>query len=147
MKTLLAALLLLVSISTADARIPKLSYTEQDVKCLATNIYHEARSEGYWGGLAVAVVVLNRTKHQDYPRSICAVVYQPKQFSWTNQRRHKPTTNAASMYLAWVALSQRHQLRGFQATHYHTQAVKPHWRTGLKPVARIGQHIFYRQQQ
>lgn len=143
MKALLAALLLLVSISTADAQRPQPRYTEQDVRCLATNIYHEARGEGYWGGLAVAVVTLNRTQHVDYPRTICGVVYQPRQFSWTNRRGHKPTTNPASIYLARVALSQRHQLRGFRATHYHTTAVRPHWRLHLRRVAQVGDHVFY----
>jgi len=143
MKALLAVLLLLVSISTADAKIPTPRYTEQDLHCLATNIYHEARNEGYLGGLAVAVVTLNRTQHVDYPRTVCEVVYQPRQFSWTNVRRHKPTVDGASLYLARVALSHRHQLRGLRATHYHTTAVKPRWRLQLKRVAHIGQHVFY----
>lgn len=144
MKSLLAILLLLVSTTTTDARRPRVQYTERDVQCLATNIYHEARGEGYLGGLAVAVVTINRARHQDYPRSICAVVYQARQFSWTNSRNHKPITNAASIYLAKVALSERHQLRGLRATHYHTKAVRPHWRLSLQRVETIGQHIFYR---
>lgn len=144
MKTLLAILLLLVSTTTADACRPQVQYTEQDVRCLATNIYHEARGEGYWGGLAVAVVTINRAQHRDYPRSICAVVYQPKQFSWTNSRTHRATTNPASIYLAKVALSQRHRLRWLKATHYHTTAVKPRWRLQLQRVAKIGDHVFYR---
>ncbi len=145
MKALLAILLLLVSTTTADASRPRQQYTERDLHCLATNIYHEARGEGYLGGLAVAVVTLNRVQHRDYPRTICEVVYQPRQFSWTNRRGHKPTTNPASIYLARVALSHRHQLRGFRATHYHTTAVKPQWRLHLQRVAKIGDHVFYRE--
>lgn len=144
MKALLAILLLLVSTTTTDARVPRVQYTERDVLCLATNVYHEARGEGYMGGLAVAVVTINRTLHQDYPRTICEVVYQRRQFSWTNTRKHSSTTDPASVYLARLALSGRHELRGLDATHYHTKAVHPRWRLGLKPVARIGQHIFYR---
>lgn len=145
MKALLAILLLLVSTTTADARRQHIRYTEKQVQCLATNIYHEARGEGYLGGLAVAVVTINRTQHIDYPRDICAVVYQPKQFSWTNSGKVKPTVSLASIYLARLALSGRHELRGLQATHYHTKAVHPRWRLQLKRVASIGQHIFYRQ--
>ena len=145
MKALLAILLLLVSITTADASIPRKQYTERDLRCLATNIYHEARGEGYLGGLAVAVVTINRTRHRDYPRTICEVVYQPRQFSWTNNKNHRATVNPASIYLAKVALSQRHKLRGLQATHYHTTAVKPRWRLHLQRVAKIGDHVFYRE--
>lgn len=144
MKSLLAMLLLLVSTATAPANKVPPTFSARDVECLATNIYHEARGEGYLGGLAVAVVTLNRTKHEDYPRDICAVVYQKRQFSWTNNKRHKPTVNAASVYLAKVALSQRHELRGLRATHYHTTKVRPRWRLQLQQVAHIGQHVFYK---
>lgn len=145
MKRLLAMLLLLVSTTTSPANKVPSTFTAKDVHCLATNIYHEARGEGYLGGLAVAVVTINRTRHEDYPSDICEVVYQKKQFSWTNSKKHKPTINAASVYLAKVALSERHELRNLKATHYHTMKVRPKWRTKLQQVARIGQHVFYKQ--
>ena len=52
-------------------------------KCLAMNIYHEARSESMQGQIAVAQVTLNRVEHDKWPSTICEVVYEPKQFSWT----------------------------------------------------------------
>ena len=44
--------------------------------CMARAIYFEARSESELGQLAVARVILNRTKDPDYPKTICGVVYQ-----------------------------------------------------------------------
>ncbi|HCR66389.1 MAG TPA: cell wall hydrolase, partial [Oceanicaulis sp.] len=45
-------------------------------RCLAEAIYYEARSETLAGQMAVAEVVINRSRHRAYPNSICGVVYQ-----------------------------------------------------------------------
>ena len=69
---------------TANA---KNTYSEKQLNCLAQNVYHEARGEPINGQLAVAFVTLNRTEDNRFPDSICDVVYQRGQFSWT---KHKP---------------------------------------------------------
>ena len=53
-------------------------------ECLAMNIYHESRGERLEGQIAVAQVTINRMEHTKWPSTICEVVYQPKQFSWTH---------------------------------------------------------------
>ena len=53
----------------------------KEVNCLAYAIYHEARGEPRLGQEAVANVVINRTKYDEYPKTVCKVVYQPSQFS------------------------------------------------------------------
>ena len=52
-------------------------------ECLALNVYHEARGEVIEGQIAVAHVTLNRVNHSYFPETICDVVYQNRQFSWT----------------------------------------------------------------
>ena len=47
-----------------------------DQQCLAEAMYYEARGEGRGGQMAVAEVVIRRTKTNGYPRSVCGVVYQ-----------------------------------------------------------------------
>jgi spore germination cell wall hydrolase CwlJ-like protein len=59
---------------------------QESIKCLTDTIYHEARGESLAGQKAVAMTVINRVKHPEFPDSICSVVYQPKQFSWTTQK-------------------------------------------------------------
>lgn len=58
----------------------------REVECLAKNIYYEAGSEPREGMLAVAQVTMNRVKSNEFPRSVCGVVYQQRkgvcQFSW-----------------------------------------------------------------
>ena len=63
---------------------------------MALNIYHEARGEVTEGQIAVAQVTVNRAKDKRWPDTICGVVYQSKQFSWTHMiKDHKPTDDAA----------------------------------------------------
>ena len=58
-------------------------YLDKQAVCLANNMYHEARSQGLAGQLAVSLVVLNRVKDKRYPNTICEVVHQgPVRESW-----------------------------------------------------------------
>jgi spore germination cell wall hydrolase CwlJ-like protein len=121
-------------------RVPGIS---QEVQCLADNIYYESRGESFKGKLAVAVVTLNRTKSPDFPHTICGVVYQKDQFSWT-RTKHKITDFYAwtdSLLAASMAMEDSNVLGNFRATHYHNNTVSPAW--GLRKVAKIGKHIFY----
>ena len=53
-----------------------------EVRCLEAAIHYEAKGESFAGKLAVGNVVLNRVAAPDFPKSVCAVVKQKKQFSW-----------------------------------------------------------------
>ncbi len=45
-----------------------------ELRCLAENIYFEARGEPLNGQYAVAEVTLNRLRAPDFPKTICAVL-------------------------------------------------------------------------
>lgn len=130
--------------------------SENDRACLASAIYHEARGEPADGQIAVAQVVLNRVHSGRWPGSVCGVVYQNArrgvkcQFSFACHRHvAKPRAGDATwdnaVALADAVASGKATTAGevAQATHYHTVAVRPIWRLGLKPLGRIGRHIFY----
>ena len=118
-----------------------------DVECLALNIYFEARSEGTAGKLAVALVTMNRVVDKRWPNSICDVVWQPKQFSWT----HDGVSDEPSNYSVWVDAKymaelamQLHKARN--ANHYHNNTVFPDWARSnyLEDFAGyIEKHFFY----
>ena len=121
--------------------------------CLALNVYHEARSEGVKGQLAVAEVTLNRVKSTSYPNTICGVVKQTSkngcQFSWfCDGKSDDPTDVIAwgrAMHVARHALTDGVTLRSTQgSTHYHADYVRPYWAASYRKVAQIGRHIFYR---
>ena len=136
-----AAVCVTLTISTPNSvNIPFIS--NKDIKCLADNIYHEARGEPYAGQVAVARVTLNRVAHSKYPDTICKVVYQRKQFSWTLNKSAKVKDKRAYLrawHAAWHALLTP---RG-STTHFHATYVKPKWSTKLTKVRQIGKHIFY----
>lgn len=119
---------------------------DRELECLAYNIYHEARGEPKRGQLAVALVTLNRVDSKKYPDTICGVVYQKYQFSWTKNSwkfsKVRPNEWKTSMKIAKEAYGNRYSLGYFKATHYHNTTVRPKWR--LKKVAKIGKHIFYK---
>lgn len=125
------------------AKTPSARGTSAELQCLADNVYFEARGESFRGKLAVAMVTLNRTRLPDYPDTICGVVYQKDQFSWT-RKKHKITDIDAwsdAIVVAHLAIENSQILGNFKATHYHNTSVNPNW--GLHKVAKIGKHLFY----
>lgn len=64
-----------------------------EMHCLATNIYHEARGESIEGKSAVAHVTMNRVTSNRYPDTVCEVVYQAEmRINWKGKlvpRLHK----------------------------------------------------------
>ena len=74
----------------------KSDYNEQleeigQAKCLADNMYFEARNQGTAGIIAVSNVVLNRVKSKMYPNNICEVVRQgPHRESWRKNGKYHP---------------------------------------------------------
>lgn len=114
--------------------------------CLALNLYHEARGEGPEGMLAVGVVTLNRVAHPDWPDTVCEVVYQPSQFSWTrgNPPVNEPDAWRAARIIALELLSgEADSPLDHTALFFHTGAVRPHWAAHKTRLGRIGNHIFY----
>ena len=117
----------------------------RETQCLAENIYHESRGESFEGKIAVAQVTLNRVAHKTlFKSTICGVVYQSKQFSWTNIPKSIKDKSAweESQKIAKAVIGGL-RLKDFDAIYYHTHAVKPSWRVGKQIVRVIGSHIFY----
>lgn len=119
------------------------------VMCLALNIYFEARSEEPMGQLAVAEVTLNRVTSSRYPDTVCEVVWQRKQFSWTHDGKSDVPKDARAWDMAVRAakLAMKHRdvvIVGNEVTHYHADYVKPYWTTAYERVAKVGTHIFYK---
>lgn len=134
---------------------------DADTRCLALNLYHEARGEDYKGIVAVAHVVLNRVNSKHYPNEICDVIFQARksrhtnkilrnkcQFSWfCDGKNDKPRDQEAWSKMkeiaAYVLVNQRRDpTRG--ALLYHANYVKPYWAKKRTATAKIGQHLFYR---
>ena len=51
---------------------------QQDLMCLARNVYHESRGEPMAGQYAVAEVTMNRVASRHFPDTVCDVVYEKR---------------------------------------------------------------------
>ena len=119
--------------------------------CLAVAIFFEARAEPIEGMEAVANVIINRVEDSRYPDTVCDVVWEPKQFSWT----HDGLTDDPEAHtghqdkLAWVTSQQvaeealRGDLMGITSTHYHAEYVLPFWADTYSKDGKVGNHVFY----
>ena len=137
--------------------IPAGARSATELKCLATAIYFEARSEPEKGQIAVAQVVLNRLKNPAYPSTICGVVYQNKnkrnrcQFSFAcdgipDRIRDQKAWATSQSVARRVINDERHLYLASvgAATHYHATYVRPRWARSMNKMEKIGRHIFYK---
>ena len=120
----------------------------QELGCLAMNIYHEGRGESSKGRAAIASVTMNRVRSDRYPDTVCKVVWQRKQFSWTHvAARHHVITDIKAWQQALLVselfLSGAQSSLVGDATHYHSVDVQPSWQDDTKLVALVGDHMFY----
>jgi spore germination cell wall hydrolase CwlJ-like protein len=124
------------------------------LKCLALNIYHEARGEPEKGKVAVGQVVMNRVADARFPDDVCAVVRDGGQrrrhrcqFSWwCDGRSDRPAHRRdweESRRIATLILSGEADDPTKGALWYHATRVKPAWRKEMRRGPTIGQHIFY----
>ena len=144
--------------SSQSADATSLKARERQLLCMTQNIYYEAGNEPAEGKLAVAQVVMNRSKSGQFPEDLCKVIYQKNvfyektvcQFSWycegktdfskinKNQKNWQESADAAKMVL----------MEGFRlpslknALYYHAEYVSPNW--DKDRLIKIGRHIFYK---
>ena len=144
--------------------------TKEDIKCLADNIYFEARNQTTEGKIAVGRVVMNRVKDSRWPNTVCGVVKDAVytqswrstanesimvpvrdkcQFSWycdgkadeiKNQQAHDEAFQIASD----IILHNRWDGMVQGAVFYHANYVKPKWSDHYAYVGRIDSHLFYK---
>ncbi|MDO5633103.1 MAG: cell wall hydrolase [Paracoccus sp. (in: a-proteobacteria)] len=121
---------------------------QSELSCMAEALYFEARGEGVHGQAAVAEVILNRVDSRRFPSTVCGVVNQRAQFSYTIGGKPRIRNQAAynrAVDIARRALSGHPRKLTGGATYFHTTAVRPNWSHRFTRTTRIGNHIFYRQ--
>ena len=79
------------SIRPAPALPVLAGWSEQEIDCLARNVYWEAAWESFEGRVLVAHITMNRVDDARFPDTICGVVLEPSQFSWTLRSNAHPS--------------------------------------------------------
>ena len=142
--------------------------SDDQIECLAKNMYFEARNQGTAGILAVTAVVLNRVNDPRFPDTICEVVKQAQtRVSWLNKNKRYPIKNRCQF--SWYCDGKSdvpknkelyNNLEGWAtsilsgeidfiditdgATFYHADYVQPSWAKMKERTVKIENHIFYR---
>ncbi len=130
-------------------------FQKRELRCMATALYFEARSEPVRGQLAVGQVIMNRVRSPEYPDTICGVIFQGDhrrtgcQFSFACDGKTDRPTNARlwgqSKRLARNLTEGKVWLKDIaNSTHYHADYVHPKWRRSMRRLKKIGRHIFYK---
>ena len=147
-----------------------IKHQQEEISCMADNIYFEARNQGTAGWSAVASVTLNRVKDKRFPNTVCEVVKQgPTRESWKQNGEFYPLKHRCQF--SWYCDGKAdvvskadeklyEKIRMFSemiltdgvnllditdgATHYHADYVSPEWKKTKTKTTEIGDQIFYR---
>jgi len=125
----------------------------QEFLCMSLAIYHEARGvRDPDGQYAVAYVVLNRSESIRFPHTVCGVVWQQSQFTWTRwpvgaivPREHNAWL--ASQQIAYAVLTNtedRHDPTGGATHFFNVNLVRPAWARNPLHSWQNGAHMFVR---
>lgn len=129
-------------------------------RLLALTIWAEGRSRGPVGMSSIGHVVINRSRADGFGGSMARIVWKHRQFScWRpgdpNRRAMRNISSLPKDGADWrqwqMAKKIAHDLlherrrdptRG--ATYYATRGMRPPWARGMRQVALLGGHRFYR---
>lgn len=140
-------------------------WLDSQIECMAQNVYHEARSQGTAGRLAVIAVTSNRVQDSRYPNTICEVVKQgPHRPSWKGTGELIPVRHRCQF--SWYCDGKPDIVRDFDiyeeiielsidvwedryedntegSLFYHADYVEPTWAQHMAKTVKIDRHIFY----
>jgi len=140
---------------------------DESLTCLAKNVYFEARNQSIVSQLAVSEVVMNRVQDENFPNTVCGVIYEAQHSTWYKEKMNKvvPIKNRCqfSWYcdgkpdeindqMAWKIAKTvaRQVLTGYNenltngALWYHAYYVNPKWAQEKTKTVEHEDHIFYR---
>ena len=116
-------------------------HRESELSLLARLVSGEARGEPYIGQVAVAAVVLNRVRSDEFPDTISGVIFQPGAFDavWDGQFDMEPTASCIR--------AARDALNGWDPTggctyYYNPSTATNEWIWSRAVQLTIGRHAF-----
>ncbi len=118
-------------------------YSANDIRLMANAVHGEARGEPYVGQVAVAAVIVNRTRHPSFPNSPAGVIFEPRAFTAVADGQIWLTPNAQSRKAV------RDAINGWDPTggaiyYFNPDTATSAWIWSRPQIKRIGKHIFCR---
>lgn len=123
------------------AKSNKLGLTANDLKLMANAVYGESRGEPYEGQVAVAAVILNRLKDENFPNTISGVIFEPLAFTAVADGQIWLTPNETA------AKAVQDAVNGWDPTggctyYFNPETATSKWIWSRPQVKTIGKHIF-----
>ena len=119
---------------------------DPDTECMAKVVQHEAGNQPLQGQLAVAEVIVNRTRSGRFPSTPCAVANQRGQFFQTASYQVPRTSERWRTAVAVARLAQAGEWAPVApgALFFHATYSRYDWSHRRTLVTRIADQIFYR---
>jgi N-acetylmuramoyl-L-alanine amidase len=116
-----------------------------EILCLSAIMWGEARGEpSNISRVAVAFTAVNRKADPNYPKTICEIMKQPRQYQFLDYGMPTQTQIAYLEPLAKAILEKRIIDPTGGAKFFHTkQMPKPFWAKQKEVKIAIANHIFY----
>ena len=123
-----------------------IKYSENEMECLSLNAYFESKGESDKGMLAVIHTTLNRVKDKRFPKTVCGVVYQKSQYSWTkyNPKVKEQEQYARAERLAKEVIAGKHKDSTYGALYFVHVKINRNWLEKLTYTCTIGNHKFFK---
>ncbi|WP_280768126.1 cell wall hydrolase [Salipaludibacillus daqingensis] len=123
------------------------TFTAEEKEVLARLVHAEAKGESYKGKVAVASVVLNRVRHNDFPTSVWGVIYET--YSSGNVYAFEPVQNGEIRHYADAdsVKAVEDAVNGYDPTNgavyfFNPDTATSTWVNQLTISQRIGNHVF-----
>ena len=129
--------------------------------CMQCNIYFEARGLSNVEHLMVGLTTLERVKSRKYPDTICEVVWQHRQFSWTidglsDKIKNKKEWDSLNNITDLIMLKHENDYisvlpEGLEdediagMMYYHAHYVNPTWAQKMQIVKEYAGHVYYKE--
>jgi len=126
-----------------------------EMQCMQCALYWEARSEPSDDQFLVGLTILNRVRSKQYPNTICGVVWEKHQFTFTEDGKSDTMkdTKAIKQTNKMATEILHHDDYGTgnfdvetspTAMYYHDTSIDPpYWTNHMKAYARTKSFIFY----
>lgn len=131
-----------IEVFNNDGRV--LTVSKNDVDLMAKVVYAESNSEPYEGKVAVASVILNRLRNNQFPKSIEGVVKQKYAFSCVVNGNIYANPDTTCYNAVFDALDGKDPTAN-ALYFYNPKTARSSWMTSVKKynIKNIGNHVFF----
>lgn len=130
--------------TASKAKAPQVSkgnFSDKDIQLMANAVHGEARGEPYEGKVAVAAVIINRTKSPSWPNTPAGVIFEPGAFTAVADGQIWLTPNAEAKRAVQDAISGWDPTNG-AVYYFNPNTATSKWIWSRPQIKKIGDHIF-----